>query len=506
MTISELVIKAAEELAAKKKPLDSLEARLADVTTRYEEADGDDQDAILEEMEGLHEEKTATVEAIEKAERRLEVLKRREADSKKASRPIGGGSANVITTIKKDPRQDHRPGDFLVKAALVKAVARITQTPEPAVLESYYGADTQTRAVFDHMTRVKTAVAPADTTTDTWASQLVRDDVRGFLEMLTNVSVGAALATRSLQLSFAGAETITVPRMEQLDGSAITEPAWVGQGGVIPLTQFAFGSQTIYRYKLASIVPMTMELVRAAIRDAEQLMRRGIEEAYSLMLDGAILSAGAAVSGVRPAGLLAGVSVGTGDATGGYTSVIKDITTLLTSLTEANLGQSPVLVLHQTDFLTLGMLTNELGQMPFRADAANGVLLGVPVISSLNGIKGTAVMIETGALATAFDSPEFMVSEQATLTMANSDGTAPTQADSGDGVVANSTAGQVAPDGGIGVAGAGAYTDVGGIGVGYTAQSMFQTWSMALRAVYPTSWAVMRPGAVAALDTLSWGS
>jgi HK97 family phage major capsid protein len=323
--------------------------------------------------------------------------------------------------------------------------------------------------------------------------------MRGFLDTLKTRSIGAAIATRSMQLDFAGASSVTVPRRNPITGT-MTEPAWVGEGGVIPLQQFSFGSTTLSRYKLASIVPLTMELVEQSVPQAEAIMIDAMQEAYTIMLDQAIISAVAAVAGVRPAGLLNGVTVNAGDTTGGYESVVADMKTMMAALSNARLGVRPLLILNDQDYISASMLLNPLGQMPFQAELAGGRLMGAEVISSQNMTQGTAILVDAAAIATAFDGPQVRISQEATLTMANADGTAPTQAEDGAGALG--TAGQVPVDGG------GHVSDPGGAGAafaGMQAMSMFQTYQEAIRGIWPTSWAIMRPGAVVALDNLAWG-
>ena len=269
---------------------------------------------------------------------------------------------------------------------------------------------------------------------------------------------------------------------------------------VIPLQQFSFGSTTINRYKLASIVPLTMELVEQSVPQAEGVMQDAMREAYVQMLDQAILSNAAAVTGVRPAGLLNGVAVGAGDATGGYQSVISDMRTLMSALSANRLGIRPLLIMNDQDAIGAAMQLNPLGQMLFQADFAAGRLLGVDVISSQNVTAGTVTIVDCGVLATAFDGPMFRISQEATLTMANADAAAaPTQAEDGAGAIG--TAGQVPVDGGMHV------SDAGGAGAAFAggqAVSMFQTYSEAIRGVWPTSWAFMRPNAVASLNNIQW--
>jgi hypothetical protein len=92
-----------------------------------------------------------------------------------------------------------------------------------------------------------------------------------------------------------------------------------------------------------------------------------------------------------------------------------------------------------------------------------------------------------------------MTARDATLVMADANGVAPTHAGAAVGGGALGTPGQVIPDGGIPV--------VGGAGasvVGAEVRSMFQTAALALRMVWPASYAISRAGAVQVVSAITW--
>lgn len=493
MTLSDKVLDAAEKHGVLKSKLDKLDKQLNEVLEAVQK-DGADEDVLMPQIEEL----TAQVEdlrpQVEASDKKVKALKQAEQALAARATPVTQ-APGIIKSFPKAP--ESTPGDLFVRSAIVKAIAFSMRRPEEEILEQRYGHDDQLKAVFGWQR--KTAVAAADTTTAGWAAELVQNDIRGFLDMITNISVGAALATRGMMLDFAGYHSVTIPRMNQI-GATPTEPAWVGEGGVIPLQQFSFGSTTLARYKLASIVPMTNELAQQSNPAAEAVMRRGMQESYSIMLDNALLSSAAAVAGVRPAGLLVGAATAAGSAAGtGIENLVADLTGMLNTMAAAGLGQRPVLILNDQNYISVGMLMNPLGQMMFRDDINGGRLLGVEVVHSRNAPVNTAILVDAAALATAFDGPEFMVSEHATLTMANADGTAPTQAGTDATPGAVGAAGQVPVDSGIPVAGgAGAST------TGFRAQSLFQTYSTAIRGVWPTSWGLIRTGAVVTRTAIDW--
>lgn len=229
MAISDSVIKAAEMLGPLKNSLEKVEQELAEVTKKYEATeDEDEQNTLIETLEDLHNQKQELVPQVKTAETKLATLKKIEQDTASKSVPASKGPTPILG-MKKDPGADYKPGDFLVKSMLVKGIAHLTQRPEQEVLQERYGDDENVRAAFGVMT--KTAVPAATTTATGWASELVQTDVRGFLDMIRNVSVGAALYQRTLQLTFDGYGSITIPRINQIAGAGQTEPAWVGEGG-----------------------------------------------------------------------------------------------------------------------------------------------------------------------------------------------------------------------------------------------------------------------------------
>jgi hypothetical protein len=179
---------------------------------------------------------------------------------------------------------------------------------------------------------------------------------------------------------------------------------------------------------------------------------------------------------------------------------VADIKGMVGTMVAANTGARPVLIVPATSKLNLGLMQNAMGEFSFRDEVANNRLLGIPLIASTTVPDATAILVDAAYFATAFGTPEFDVSDTATLTMANADGTAPTQAMDNAGALG--TAGQVLPDRGISVHGG----TSGAANAGYQAQSMFQTWQSAVRMVMPLSWGVMRPPAEAVVTrtAITW--
>jgi len=476
----------ADRVSAAEAELVQIKDSLVEATKALEAAP--DEEALLVQVEELSvqaEKKSATVEALKKAEAALA----------SRAKPVVEAPA-VVSQMKRDSKGD---GDLLWKMATAQFIAFSQRKEVGQVLEERYKGASDLAAAIDYVS--KSVVNPAMTTTTGWAAELVQTDIQGFLNTLRTVSVAAELASRSQRLSFGGYDSITVPMRNPL-GATLTEPAWVGEAGAIPLTQFSFGSTKINRYKLAAITTFTKELAERSTPQIEGLLRDALTEAYAQVLDAALLSNGAAVVGVRPAGLLNGVTGVPGTAGGGEAAVIADMKAAITAMTNARLGARPVLIINTANRLSLSLMMNPLGQRAFADEIATGRLLGVEVISSQHVPANTAILVDAATFATAFDAPMFDVSDVATVVESNATGTAPTMAATAAQatVGAVGTAGQVPVNSGIAVAGS-----TGAATTGFQARSLWQTYSVGVRMIAPTSWALLRgPVAVHQTTSITW--
>jgi len=399
------------------------------------------------------------------------------------------GRATPLVRIGKS--KGNRGGELIAKMAIARGIAHYERQPLDAVVAKLYPKDAAALAV------AKSATNAADTTTNGWAAELVRSEVRAMLnEDLRPISVAAALASQGMQLSFNGAQSILVPAIQTR--TTAVGGSWVGENGVIPVKQGIIGSQRLNRYKLAVITVLSRELMRASDPSAVEVIRRMMLQDTANMLDTALLDSQAAVAGIRPSGLLTGVVIGAGAAGGGPAAVAADLKTLYNGLLAGGIGVKPVILVNSSTLFGLSMVSTALGDFLFRDEVAQARLLGFPIFASPFVPANTVIMVDAAYFASAFDTPDIDVSEQATLTMANADGTAPTQAMSPAGALG--IVEQVPPDSGISVAGGVA----GAASAGYRAMSLFQTWTLAQRLVMPVSWGLTHAGAVQALNAITW--
>lgn len=479
MNLSDRIAQAEKALVLKKDALDALLKNL-------DETPNDE--SVLAQVD-------ATSAEIEVSQKSLESLKRAEAAM--AQKAAAVNAPAVVTSVSKNAP---KPEDTYARIATVKTLAHIHRISEEAVVDKFYGGESILKDVMQYVS--KTTVAPANSFTTGWAAELMGQAAQaGILQPLIANSVLAALASKVGTLNFEGRSSIVVPR-RNADTGVQNEPAWVGEGGVIPVTNFSFGSATISRNKVAAIVPVTNEVLEYSPYQVEAILKQALNERRAAVLDQAFLSNAAAVAGIRPAGILNGVTASAGTSGGGAAAVIGDLKALIGAMMAANTGARPVLLVNNVNRLAVSMMTSPLGEAIYRDELAAGRLLGIEVVSSQHVPANTAILLDAANIAIAVDTPEFMVSEQASIVLANADGTAPTQAGAGTGPAgggALGTAGQVPRGGGIHTNGS-----TGASTTGYVAQSMFQTYSTAIRMVQPASWAVLRPSSVFAAQALTW--
>lgn len=473
-TLAERIKAAIEALTVKKDDLLSLTQQLEQTP---------DDDTLLEQVSELTTE-------VEKATKQLDVLQKAEAAmAERAKAHEITGTPGIITSTgnKEDAKE------LWVKQAVCSFLSHVQRVPVKQVFEERYGKNKALEAVMIQ----KTAVPIATTFDSGWAAELMRNDVQGFVQLLATQSVAAAMATRSMMLNFDGFDSVTVPSRGPRSATNNLGGAFVGEGGAIPLGRLTIGAKTLSRYKHAVISTFTKELAGRSTPSIEAIIRDAILEDMGVALDSVFLGSGAAVTGVQPAGLANGVTPITGTAGGGVDAIVADIKAAVQALTSAGVGARIVMAMNTNDALSVGLSQTALGEFMFRDEIAQNRLLSFDLIKSLNVPQGTLYVIDAAAIATAFDPTVFETSDQATIVEANADTTAPTHADDGAGAIG--TADQVVRNGGIHPSQAANTPNAG-----YTARSLFQTNSIAIKSWQPVSWGAIQDDAVVIVDSLTW--
>jgi hypothetical protein len=272
-----------------------------------------------------------------------------------------------------------------------------------------------------------------------------------FLSALVPVSAAAALISRSLQLSFDGAASISIP--------SLTLPLadFVGQSKPIPAVQGTSGAISLSPFKLATIVALTGEMLRNS--NAEAITRQVLLDNVGPSLDGAMFSNAAAVADLRPPGLLNGIAALTPTATGPNQAelMVRDVGKLAASVAPVAGGDGSGIVLIASPAQAVALL---IYSWP----------VALPVLMSSTLPAGRVIAVAARALVTAVDAPQIDASREAAVHMASP---------------------------------ASELVDIGGV-LATPIKSMVQTDSVALRLRMPLAWALRSPVALAWMDSVTW--
>ena len=412
----------------------------------------DDADPIVtEELSARIEQKQAGVDALKRAEAALAAKTATPA----ATVPAAARSTGMVKSASK-------PGDLIIRSAIVQGIAEMTHQQPLDVLEKLYGHDEGVGVI------VKAAVAPAMTSVAGWAAELVNTAMGEFLETLRPESVYPALAA-------AGGGRLTFGP----NGGAIKVPArastpsiggsFVGEGAPIPVRRLALTSATLAPYKMGVITTFTREMAKYSMVALEPMLRQEIIFDTAITLDSTLLGAGAG-SATNPAGLLNGVSTLTATAGGGAAAFLGDIRKLRAPFDSANAGSGLMLLMNPAQAEGLALTAGPDGTLGFAAD----ILARYRVATSTAIPVGRVIMIRAADFASATgDVPEFELSNDATVHMEDS---APLQ------ISAAGTPNVVAAP----------------------VRSFFQTGVSGLRMLMDVSWTMRRPGMVQFIDSVTW--
>lgn len=469
-------MKLGEKIIAAEERVEDLRSQVADIVKTAEDAGRDLLDEETDQIEALEGE-------IESAEKSLKGLKSAEKSlsmrAEKRERDKG-----VTTTFAAPAKPGDKPGGLLIKAATVQVLSHIMKQHPRDIIEARYAGDSRVGPVYDYIA-TKAATTTATTTAAGWAAELVESDVLSFINELEAVSIYGAMANGGVAIPFGNNNSVTVPHRT---GAGNVAGSFVGENATIPVKQDQYGSTTFNRYKAAVISTFTNELARTSTPQVESLLRDAIRMDTGDMLDSVLCNpANAAIAGIRPASPWNGAAT-QASAGDDLASILTDLRFLMDTLSTANAGRAPRLVMNPARLSGLSMLTNANGSFVFRDELGQGRLMGIPLIISTNCPADHVFIIDLADFGTAFGVPEYDVSDQATLVMADDDGVAPTMADTNS----------------VSVAGSLKVSDAAGTTPPSVVKSMFQHWSVALRCVIPISWGMMRTGTSAYLTAVSW--
>jgi hypothetical protein len=242
------------------------------------------------------------------------------------------------------------------------------------------------------------------------------------------------------------------------------------EGNPIPVRKLGLTSITLNPHKVGVISAFTREIVKYSNPQIEGIVREAIRDDTAIILDGLLLDA-VAGSTTRPAGLLNGVTPLTASAAATtYGRILADITALSAPFYAVNAGRRLVLLLNPANAMQLSMAPGPDGTFGW----VNQFTSRFTVFESTTIPANKVVLIDAADFVSVLGTPEFEVSETATLHMEDTTPLPLVTGVQGAGVVA-------APS-----------------------SSMFQEAKIALRMLLDTTWAMRRSGMVQTITTVNW--
>lgn len=227
----------------------------------------------------------------------------------------------------------------------------------------------------------KTAVNAGDTTTSGWASELVyaQNLASEFIEYLRPQTILGKFGQGGVT------DLRHVPFNIRVGGqSAGATGYWVGQGAAIPLSRQTTTSVSLAIAKACGMVVIDEELARLSTPSAEMMVRDDLTNTLVQFLDDAFINPNnGGQTNISPASITYGVTPVTPTGTD-YAALRTDIQTLMETPLDANLNPAQaVWIMSASCALKLSMMVTTLDQRVFpEMSLTGGRLFGLPVIVS----------------------------------------------------------------------------------------------------------------------------
>jgi hypothetical protein len=147
-----------------------------------------------------------------------------------------------------------------------------------------------------------------------------------FLAALAPHSAAAGLFRLATDLSFGNAATIALPRLSEID-----QADWIREGAPFPVVRGAASGVSMSPYKIGTIVPLSNEMMRSS--SAEAVVRQALMDNIGPSLDRSLFDDQPGVPGLRPPGLLHGVTESDKSTeTNKSEAMVADLETLIAAL------------------------------------------------------------------------------------------------------------------------------------------------------------------------------
>lgn len=455
----------AEQIASFEAKRAATTGRMTEIMSKSAEEGRTLDDAEAEEYENLE----AEVKALDKHIARMKTF---EANVVKAGTAVdgktpekglrsGGTSVDIGESRVIVAKPNVEKGIAFTRYVKALAIARGNVVGAAAFAEAQKSWQDQT----PHVAQVlKAAVAAGDTTTSGWASEIAYKNnlASEFIELLRPATILGRIPGLT-----------NVPFNVRMGGQDQGSTAyWVGQGKPVPVSKLNTLEVTLGIAKAAGMVVLTEELVRSSDPSAEMLVRNDLRDSIAQFLDVQFVDPNyAAVTNVSPGSITNGVTPLTPTGTDSA-ALRKDLQTLIDNFTQNNLDVSrAVWIMSPTRAMAISMMLNSLGQPVFPTmSMQGGTLLGLPVVVSLSAnIAGSPA---SGDMIILVNAPEILFADDGGVTIDAS-------REASIQMLDNPT------------------NDSSGSTAATTMVSMFQTNSVAIKAVRFINWKKRRSTAVA---------
>jgi HK97 family phage prohead protease/HK97 family phage major capsid protein len=367
------------------------------------------------------------------------------------------------------PKKKLEPGDHVARALAAWTKAHVLKDPIDKILRDGYGNDEMTSIV------LRAAVNPAMTTVATWAAELVQTSNVDYLDRLIPNFIFPQLKAMGPSYTFGNNGVLKIPVRANTPTLA---GAWTGEGAAKPVKRASFSTVSLTPTKLSVISTFSEEMATYGMPSIEGIIRQAMSDDTGIALDTYLIDAVAASAGVRPAGLLNGVTPITASAaTPALAAMTADLKALVGAITAAGGGgRGPIaILLNPAQALALSFVQTTTGDFAFTSVEQAGSRFGVRFIVSATVPAGRVIAVDAADFATALgDVPRFAVSTEATLHEEDTTPLALGTGTQGSGVLA------------------------------VPMRSLFQTDAVAIRMSLYVSWVMRRASMVQTIASVIW--
>lgn len=169
---------------------------------------------------------------------------------------------------------------------------------------------------------------------------------------------------------------------------------FVGESKPIPMSQGSASSTSTSPLKVAALTVLSNELIRDSSPSALNIAGDGLRAAIAQTVDSRFFSTTAATSGVSPAGILNGVSIGSTNGADAQ-SIITDVKALFAPFITAKMVSGFVWVMTPSLAISLSLMQNALGQTAFPGvTPTGGTFMGYPVYVGDNIGTGDVILLQ----------------------------------------------------------------------------------------------------------------